>query len=65
MVVERVVENCMPAAVEVMREVDECETAVEKSLQVFELLQHDSCRREEGKLLPIRHHGPAQEKAGC
>lgn len=64
MVVERVVENRMPAAVEVMREVDERETAVEKSLQVFELFHHDSCRREEGRLLSISDHGPAHEETG-
>jgi hypothetical protein len=43
----------MPTAMEVMREVDESITAVQKRRLVFEFLHHDACRREgRGRWLP-------------
>lgn len=46
MVVERVVVNGMPTAVEIIREVDERVTAIQQGGLVFELLHPDACRRE-------------------
>lgn len=63
-VVERVVVDRVPTAVEVMWEVDEGGAAIEKCGQVFELLHHDSCRRGTGRLSPTRPHSPAREKSG-
>lgn len=42
MVVERVVVNSVPTAVEIMWEVEEGEAAIEERRQVFELLHHDA-----------------------
>lgn len=65
MVVERVVVNSVPTAVEIMREVQEGETAIEERRQVFELLHHDACGRGGGRLLPTSNDSPAHEYAGC
>lgn len=52
-VVERVVVNGMPTAVEIIREVDERVTAIQQGGLVFELLHPDACRREaQDRLLP-------------
>lgn len=53
-VVERVVVNSVPTAVEIMWEVEEGEAAIEERRQVFELLHHDACGRggEEGDSYP-------------
>lgn len=52
-VVERVVVNGMPTAVEIIREVDERVTAIQQGGLVFELLHPDACRREaQERLLP-------------
>ena len=46
MVVERVVVNSVPTAMEIVREVDERVTAIQQCGLVFELLHPDACRRE-------------------
>lgn len=48
-VVESVVVNSMPAAVEIVREVDEHVAAVQQGGLVFEFLHPDACRREARK----------------
>lgn len=58
-VVEGVVVNSVPTAMEIVREVDEGKAAVEKCRQVFELLHHDACGRggggcHPGKVRPLR-----------
>lgn len=45
-VVERVVVNSVTTAVEIVREVDECVTAVPQRGLVFKFLHPDACRRE-------------------
>lgn len=52
MVVERVVVNSVPTAVEIMWEMEEGETAIEERWQVFELLHHDACGRGEDSYPP-------------
>lgn len=49
MVVEAVVVNGVPTAVEIIREVDERVAAVQQGGLVFELLHPDACRREAGR----------------
>lgn len=61
MVVERVVVNSVPAAMEVMREVEEGEAAIQEGRQVFELLHHDACGRGGGRLLPTSAASTAHE----
>ena len=49
MVVESVVVNRMPTAVEVVRQMDERVTAIQQGGLVFELLHPDACRGKPGK----------------
>lgn len=64
-VVERVVVNSVPTAVEIMWEVEEGEAAIEERRQVFELLHHDACGRGGGRLLPTSKDSTARERSGC
>lgn len=61
MVVERVVVNSVPTAVEIMWEMEEGETAIEERWQVFELLHHDACGSGEGRLLPTSNDNTVRE----